>query len=198
LKPQIAFAAAAALVGLCLSLAASGPLGAQALYPGYYPGIFGGLPPREVVALVRSKGLEPLSRPVRQGPGYTLRAADPAGRLVQVVVDARLGRIVRIVPIARPDAPEALPYPPPPPATAERDVPDGGNPRVVGAMPYPPDDFEPLEQAPAAMPSIAAPRPIARALPPPLPRPRPKLEAASHPSASASAETTPAFTDLDE
>ena len=196
MKPQIAFAAGTALIGLCLSLAASGPLGAQTLYPGYYPGIFGGLPPREVVALVRSKGLEPLSRPVRQGPAYTLRAADSAGRLVQVVVDARLGRIVRIVPTTRPDAPGSLPYPPSPPA-AERDVPDGGSPRVL-AMPYPPDDFEPIDQAPPAVPAVAAPRPSARSLPPPPPRPRPQLEAASNASASASAETTPAFTDLDE
>jgi len=37
-----------------------------------------GLPPHEIVTIVRSTGLEPLGSPVRQGPAYALRAVDPA------------------------------------------------------------------------------------------------------------------------
>ena len=100
-------------------------------YPGYYPGLFGVFPPHEIVAIVRSKGLEPLSRPLRQGGAYILRAADPAGRVVQVTVDARMGRIVRVVPTMRADAVAAPPYPEPP--APDRAVPDGNgaNSRIV-------------------------------------------------------------------
>jgi hypothetical protein len=196
-KQRIVLAAAVALFGL----APSGALHAQIMQPygGFYPGMFGGFPPREIAAIVRSKGLEPLSRPVRQGGTYTLRAADPTGRVMQVTVDARMGRIMRITPAAGTEASASAPYPPP--LGGDRPLPDvaTANSRV-GAMPYPDDDFEPIEQSAAtgAGTSIIAPRPVARALPPPLPRPRPNIEANSVPAASASAESTPAFTELEE
>jgi len=198
LRQQIALAAAVMILGL----APSGPLGAQPMLPAYpgYPGVFGGLPPYEIVAIVRSKGLEPLSRPVRQGPAYVLRAVDPAGRMVHVIVDARMGRIVRVVPATRADAIGAPPYPIPP--APDRGVPDGNgaNPRIAGVPPYPSEDFEPIERGPASggIPGSAAPRSTARALPPPLPRPRPTMESQVGSVASASADATPPFTELDE
>jgi hypothetical protein len=82
-------------VGLTLSAAAV----AQPVPPAH-PGPAIGVPPYEVVAIVRSAGLEPLHRPLRQGPGYVLRALDPAGREVRVIVDGRSGRIVRVAPVA--------------------------------------------------------------------------------------------------
>jgi len=190
LKPPIALAVA------LFGLAPYGALHAQTMqpYPGYYPGLFGGLPPSEIVAIVRSKGLDPLSRPMRQGGAYTLRAADPAGRVVQVVVDARMGRIVRVIPTTRADAVAPPPYPLPTPP--DRAVPDGNgaNSRIAVVAPYPDDDFEPIERSPAGAP----PRPSARAVPPPLPRPRPSIEPTSIPAASASADATPPFTELEE
>ena len=64
-----------------------------------------GVPPYEVLAIVRSKGLEPLSRPQRHGGSYTLRAVDPRGREFQVTVDARIARIIKIAPFVRHPAP---------------------------------------------------------------------------------------------
>jgi hypothetical protein len=192
LKPPTVLAVA--LLGLA-PCGASQAQPMQPAYPGYYPGLFGGVAPSEVVTIVRSKGLEPLSRPIRQGPAYTLRASDPQGRIVQVVVDARIGRIVRVVPTTRADAVAPPPYPIPTPP--DRAVPDGNgaNSRTAVVPPYPDDDFEPLERSPAA----AAPRQSARALPPPLPRPRPNdIEPTAVPSASASADATPPFTELEE
>src|SRR4029450_5532873 len=52
--------------------------------------------------IVRSTGLEPLGRPVRQGQAYAVRAVDDAGEEVRVIVDARLGRIVKVVPLMEP------------------------------------------------------------------------------------------------
>src|SRR5262249_22449833 len=60
------------------------------------------LPPYEVAAIVRSTGLEPLGRPVRQGQAYAVRAIDDAGEEVRVIVDARLGRIIKVVPLMEP------------------------------------------------------------------------------------------------
>src|SRR6266446_3562709 len=60
------------------------------------------LPPYEVAAIVRSTGLEPLGRPVRQGQAYAVRAIDDAGEEVRVIVDARLGRITKLVPLMDP------------------------------------------------------------------------------------------------
>jgi hypothetical protein len=168
-------------------------------YPGYYPGIFGGFPPHEIAAIVRSKGLEPLGRPKREGGAYTLRATDESGRVVQVTVDAWRGRIVRVAPTNR--AADAIPPPPSPiPSAPDRAPPDGNgvHPRITAAPPYPDDDFEPLERGPATAPAPAAPRVSARVLPPPLPRPRPNVETTSVPATSASADSTPTFTDLEE
>jgi hypothetical protein len=63
-------------------------------------------PPYEIMTIVRSTGLDPLSRPVRQGPVYVLRALDGYGTEVRVVVDAYAGRILTV----RPVVPVAAPY----------------------------------------------------------------------------------------
>ncbi len=98
-------------------------------YPGtVYPGDGMILPPYEVAAIVRSTGLEPLGRPVRQGQAYAVRAIDDAGEEVRVIVDARLGRIIKVVPLMEPRyampllRPPAFGRPPRPVAM----VPDGG------------------------------------------------------------------------
>ena len=100
-----------ALYAAALTLAVVGTDAALAqpvppAYPGpLYPGEAMGVPPQEVAAIVASAGLEPLGPPVRQGPVYTMRALDPAGAEVRVIVNARMGRIVRIVPVTMPSAP---------------------------------------------------------------------------------------------
>jgi hypothetical protein len=182
---------------LALSLAASASVSAQPapappFYPGgahpVYPGPVPGLPPYEVLASVRSIGLEPLSHPMRFGLVYSLRAVDPVGREVRVIADARTGRILKVHPVLFPRY--AAPVPPPsygpygPHPGRITAVPDGYGPNSRIAT-LPPGAEGPPPNVPAAggLPAVpapaAAPRPVAQASPPPLPRPRPKLAAAA-------------------
>lgn len=57
------------------------------------------LPPYEIATIVRSAGLDPVSRPMLQGRRYVLRAIDPDGIDVRVLVDARFGEIVAVRPL---------------------------------------------------------------------------------------------------
>jgi hypothetical protein len=123
------------------------------------------LPPYEVAAIVRSTGLEPLGRPVRQGH---------AGEEVRVIVDARLGRIVKVVPLMEPRYAMPLLRPPfgePPRPVAM--IPNGG---VEG----------PMLNGPGAGglgggPTARAPHEPAAQAVPPLPRPRPKVASTESP-----------------
>jgi hypothetical protein len=183
LQQRIAICAGA----LALALAGSQPAAAQLVYPAYpvYPG-FALVPPYQVMAIVRANGLTPLSRPWRYGPVYVLRALDPAGQPVRVVVDARSGRIERVAPVFGPRY--AGPIMPPPygaPAGRIALAPDGYGPNArVAALPPVPDgppgygppgayDGSPAGRAPAAEAA-----PSAQAGPPPLPRPRPRVASA--------------------
>jgi hypothetical protein len=137
-------------------------------YPGtIYPGD-GALPPHEIVTIVRSTGLEPLGRPVRQGPAYALRAVDPAGEEVRVVVNAYMGRIVKVIPVSGPRYAMPLMRPPfgrPPRPMAM--VPDDGL-----------DDFTPVGPGAGGLPAgprVSVPQDPAAQIGPPLPRPRPKV-----------------------
>jgi hypothetical protein len=129
------------------------------------------LPPYEVTAIVRSTGLEPLGRPVRQGQAYAVRAVDEAGEEVRVIVDARLGRIVKVIPLMEPRyavpllRPPAFGRPPRPLAM----VPDGG---IEG-----PEFNAPGPGGLAAGRPAGAPHEPAAQAGPPLPRPRPKVAA---------------------
>jgi hypothetical protein len=129
--------------------------------PPIYPGIPYALPPQEVVAAVRSKGFEPLSRPHRQGPFYALRAIDPAGQEARVIVDAGTGRVLKVLPLARHGL---LPAPP---LREPGRVSDGYRPNSR-ITPYPPElDGQAVHGA-----APAAPKPLSAA---PLPHPRPKV-----------------------
>jgi hypothetical protein len=163
----------AVCIGIAM-LCLLGRLSAQPIEPGQ-PGM-AVLPPHEIIALVRSTGFEPLNRPVRHAAAYTLRAFDAAAQeVVQLTVDARKGRIVRIVPITGPRA-SSMPHPVPP----ERIVPDGGglNSRMAT---FPPDTESP-EVAPRTTHALET---------PPLPRPRPK-EASVAPSTTVGNGSTDA------
>ncbi|WP_458759878.1 hypothetical protein ACSVBT_03460 [Afipia sp. TerB] len=56
------------------------------------------LPPREVFAVVRERGFEPMGPARRRGWVYSVSAIDPNGENGRVVVDARTGRVMRFVP----------------------------------------------------------------------------------------------------
>ena len=186
---------------LAIGLGASAPAVAQGLpYP--YPGA-NGLPPYEVVALVRSAGLEPVTRPVRHGPAYVLQAVNKGGKEVRVVVDARTARIVRVVnlaPARAAAAPDVPPLPPPyarPPAGIAGADGYGPNsrtadlaPEVETAAPYGPMAGNgALPVAPGRAPAAAA-TPAHTGTP--MPRPRPKLAAAEPVAAPAEPAAAPA------
>ncbi len=169
-------------IGRCIllvfGLAIGAPAGAQTMFP--YPGYYSPLPPQEVMALVRSTGLQPLGRPERQGPVngvqgpiYGVKALNRAGQEVRVIVDARMGRILKIVPIPQDAA--AAPYDRPPGI-----VPDGSGPNRLGAVP--PAPYGPAvngrgieaDAPPSASGALRSPQ----VGPAPAPRPKPKSEQA--------------------
>jgi hypothetical protein len=176
-KHRILFCASVA----AFALLAAQPGLAQVVPPPYpgtiYPGA-GALPPHEIVTIVRSTGLEPIGRPVRQGPAYALHAVDPAGEEVRVVVDAHMGRIVKVIPLSGPRYAMPLMRPPfgrPPRPMAM--VPDGEF-----------DDFAPIGPRAGALPAgpaASAPYDPAAQARPPLPRPRPKVASTEAPTTGA-------------
>lgn len=143
------------------------------------------LPPYEIVTIVRSAGLEPLTRPVRSGPAYALRAYDHGGQEVRVLVDVHSGRIVKVTPV--PMQRFGMPIMPPVYGRPPAPVPDGYGPnsRIAGL---------PSGPLPAGAPGAVAP-PNAAVQTPPLPRPRPKVAAGDAPAATpapAAAKPPPA------
>ncbi|HEY4406745.1 MAG TPA: hypothetical protein VGN55_19040 [Xanthobacteraceae bacterium] len=203
MKKQLAIWAGLWLIGL----GAAGTAGAQAVYAG--PGLSDpALPPYEIMSIVRSTGLAPLTRPMRRGPYYVLVAVDRVGRQMRVVVDAQLGDIVNLRPAlaAGSYSPEfGRPYGPPGVAAAPPDTTGatgygarpGGDPRPSGdprsSDPYathpsaenalPPTPPRPLPSARvnAPPPSAAAPPPSAAA-PPPSAAPPPTRLAVAEPA----------------
>jgi hypothetical protein len=185
--------------GLVAALAVAGHALAQPAPPPVYPGTVysgAGLPPHEIVTIVRSTGLEPMGSPVRQGPTYALRAVDPAGEEVRVIVDAQRGRIVKVIPLMAPRYAMPLlrpPYGRPPRPMAM--VPEGYGPNPRAPMlppgaegPPPPNAAGPGGTAHAPV-TGASPDSAVQAGPPPLPRPRPNLAAAD--SSDAKPGATP-------
>ena len=169
---------------------------AQAVLPGYpapvHPGYAAALPPHEVVTIVRSARMQPLHRPMRHGATYVLRAIDPNGQEVRVTVDARLGRILQVVPVL---GPRYAVLPPP------YGRPPGLIPMMPDELPPPGVDGSPMTgpglggppPAPGRGPATAAaPAPAAPAGPP-LPRPRPKLaqSPAANPAPAAAPQAAP-------
>jgi len=187
LKKQLAICAGLWLLGF----GAAGTAAAQAIYPG--PGVSGpALPPYEIMSIVRSTGLTPLTRPMLRGPYYVLVAVDRVGRQMRVVVDAQLGDIVNLRPALAaasygPEVthPSGLPgVAAPPPDAAGRTAVYGPHPSADSGLPPVPPRTIPNSR-PANAPGAASPpvthvavaEPALPALPPPppLPRPRPGL-----------------------
>jgi hypothetical protein len=159
------------------------------------------LPPYEVMSIVRSTGLTPMTRPMRRGPYYVLVAVDRFGRQLRVVVDAQLGDVVNLRPAFAasygPNGPDPGPAMPPGAGRPNPDNALASPPRQpaaralgdIGPTPLPPHSMSEAHISEAHAPSVASPvAPPARlsvtepASPPPLPRPRPKLAANAAPA----------------
>jgi hypothetical protein len=109
-----------------------------------------GMPPQEVVTMLRSTRLMPVGQPVRRGDAYEVRAVDPYGQTVRVIVDAQYGDIISVTPIGPARyAPPGYPR----------------NERYPGAE-YPPYELYPGDGLPPGMPPPVVPRPGVATLPP--------------------------------
>jgi hypothetical protein len=119
----------------------------------------GAMPPSEIVQIVRSAGLLPTSEPALAGSTYVVRAVDPYGTPIRVIIDARYGYILSVHRMAATEPPH-----PPYGALGMRDRPyktDYARDDLNGPVP------------PRAIPLRAPPAPLSAApLRPPLPKPR--------------------------
>jgi hypothetical protein len=122
------------------------------------------LPPYEILTIIRSTGLDPLSQPIRRGSTYILRALDGYGEEVRVVVDAQRGRILSVRPVAMASGYEADPR-------------------------YAPEPVYPSPYQPGA---IYEPEPFASAGPPVIYAPRAALPSGNSPPKAASSAKKPA------
>jgi hypothetical protein len=208
-------------IAICVGLTALAVAGAtsaqaQAVYVepprGYVaappPMVHGGLPPNEILMVVRASGLRPLTQPARQGPQqYVLLASDNMGGQLRVVVNAHNGRIVHAAPAhdprfayqpARPRGFIPMPAPQhgtvaPPPSYGAAPPPDVRDPtpplpRTARATPPAPQARAPQNPSPKSS-SLASAPDVTGAVPSrpartPLPRPRPVV-AASEAAAQA-------------
>jgi hypothetical protein len=199
-QPTIAICAGLLMLGVAAPL----PATAQ-VYPDYraypvHPG-YAVMPPYEVMAIVRSTGMRPLGRPLRHGPLYVVVALDPNGQEMQVMVDARSGRIMRVGSTLAPRYAAPAPYGRPPrgipmlpddydpradqrmadlPPAADAPPGPGMRPGVRLPGPGPGAGYDAPPPAPAGRaPAAQAPAATAQSGgPPPLPRPRPRVASA--------------------
>jgi hypothetical protein len=126
------------------------------------------VPPREVVMIVRSAGLIPTSQPALTGGTYIVRAVDPYGTPVRVMINARSGYILSIRAMAR--------YEPAPPPYRDRalgmreepwrpDAMEDGDgrlpPRAIPGRPEP-DRSQTVTRTPLPRPRVAPPAPAER------------------------------------
>jgi hypothetical protein len=165
----------------------------------------GGLPASEILMVVRSSGLRPLTQPARRGPRYVLLASDNMGGQLRVVVSAYNGRIIHAAPAYDPRfayqpvrprglipgvPPQHAAVPPPHPAPELRE-PTPPLPRTARttAAPQPPAPPAKQDHRLASAPDTTASVP-ARPARTPLPRPRPVI--AANEAAAAAATPAPA------
>ena len=116
--------------------------------------VMGAMPPSQIVRTVRSAGLLPTSEPALTGSTYVVRAVDPYGTPIRVIVDARYGYILSVHRMAATEPPH-----PPYGALGMRDRPDLNGPVPPRAIP--------LRALPAPDRSLSA-----APLHPPVPKPR--------------------------
>ena len=101
-KWQVASVSLLALL-VSMPVAAEEPMRLAQVYPAY-PGsapvrVYRPVQPHEVVDIVRSLGLSPVSEPRPRGPVWVIRAIGQDGTLVRVAIDGRSGQVMDIIQI---------------------------------------------------------------------------------------------------
>jgi hypothetical protein len=115
------------------------------------------LPVPEVYTIVRENGFSPLGIPRQHGLFYTIAVMDRGGNDGRLVIDARIGRIVRFMPADR----------------MGEDYSYNDGPPVIYARPAPMPPVDNLRGVPRPPASIPAPRMASRTPAVPMPRAAP-------------------------
>jgi hypothetical protein len=222
LKHRIALCAVLASLGVAEATSAQAqaiyverPRGYVAVSPPMVEPMVEGLPPQEILMIVRASGLRPLTQPARRGGRYLILASDNMGGQLRVVINARTGRIVDaspandprfgdppirprgLVPVPGPQQEaEALDEEPPPPSDLRTPSAPPRPPRVARTTPAPqtPPPGRSSKHNLASPPDVTGSVPT-RPARTPLPRPRPAAatqQAAAPAPAAEAAATTPA------
>lgn len=149
------------------------------------------LPPFEVTTIVRSAGMDPLHRPVWKGGYYVVRAINPYGEEVRVIIHGRNGRIVSIRPVDSQDIDVARPGPsgayPVPDYDDDGEFYDEGGRRLV-----PPRLSPPVISAPRTKPQTRQAAIDPATLPLPRPKPAQVQPAPEQPAQKEPEQTKPA------
>jgi hypothetical protein len=165
---------------ICSALLVASALGTGTAHAQF--GGFGGtMPPHVAWTMVRSMGFDPVGRPAFDGGRYWVRATDPRGANVYVVVDAQSRRVVMVRPIPGSvplSSPGAVPLPGRP-ATLHPE--DDGPGDLLGQRggAWTEDGIPPRGQR--GLPNQTSARPF----PPPPPRPSAPPREASGPEGDA-------------
>lgn len=196
------------------SAATAGPAAAQ--WGPYGPNRYGpvAVPAYAVAPMLRAHGLRPVTQALQTGRYIVVRAADPEGQIVRVLINAEYGNIIQVTPLqaAAVYAERGYPaYGPPPYRTYEERTLEV-DPRYSGpradlkvepepplarneAYPGPVDPTGPtVIRAPRATPAPPAAQRSAAVTPPrtPLPRPRPAVKDTTATAAAKPAPEAPA------
>jgi hypothetical protein len=158
-----------------------------------HPAGYDVISPYAIHSVLRAHGLRPIARPVQTGAYVVVRAVDPMGDVVRVLINAHYGNIVQVMPL------------PPAPVVGERPYRPYG---PYASRPYPPEprygDVRPdLKSEPApvgpndpnagfnAPEPRSSQEPRAAMTPPRTPMPRPRPAAATAATAAAQPEAVP-------
>jgi hypothetical protein len=136
---QVALVSLFALIGVVPATAETSMRLAQVYSPPYSAPlrVDRTLPPHEVITIVRSLGLKPVSAPRARGQSWVVRALGQDGTQVRVVLEATSGRVIEIMRLG------------PPPPQVVRIIP--GSPRGAGRY-EDPEEFEELDDKPPVPP----------------------------------------------
>jgi len=166
-----------ALCALVVAAAAATPLPAAAQYYPVPGGYYDGLTPYAIHTTLRAQGLRQITPPIQTGNYVVVRAVDETGEIVRVLINARYGNIIQIIPLPPGSVgqqaygpPPGRAYPPPPPRYSDARPDLKVEPAPGPGDPY--GGYNAVEQRATVTPPPAAQRT-------PMPRPRPATTTAA-------------------
>lgn len=113
------------------------------------------IPPFLAARIVRSHGYQPLNRPVRRGPVYTVAVIGPQGQEGRAILDAHTGRLMRFAPAGYGEDATVGGYGPPGPPP--RRVSTRSGPRPPANVPHVTTRMPPVATATIPAPTASTP-----------------------------------------